>query len=279
MRRQRGLMFTIVTFLLLGSVLAFTAFYMDTSVKAGARNYALSGEKAMALDSDISESCLDCLDSELYYFGKNADGLMEIEFQPFIRISESQSYDWCFQRLEELLNGTFARLTQNRISTDIEPGFRVIPYNISLVPAEPFNLTTGRPDLLFSIRIEMTVDQQDFALNTTSIPPGDSDGRTVTVVVRDPEGSPLLSSSVPLSISEANEPFRANFNDGSYIAVYFGAYPDQGTLTVDVSGLAAETDILEMKYQALSNVFMEPMGNYNLTSGGLTRSRVIIGAG
>ena len=274
MNSKRGLLFTIVTFLLLSGLLSFSIFYLASTHEMSSSIYSLDGDRLRSLDSDIGESLLSIMDSGLSAI-ERFPGRIEIKFSSLPTVSSEEDYASKISSYESFLEGDFEAIANNRIDLDLGPGLEVMPWNISINPSgATVYIYTENATAIQGIRMELQVTEKIVNVTESGSPPDQGgDNPEIHIIIKDENGAEIINANPRLTTS-GSWTFYVDFDGGPGIDVIFGTYGGrQGTLRVVASGLDAAIGETEFDYDPQGEAFISPAGSYLIGLGGLQKDQ------
>lgn len=273
---SKGLLFTVVTFLLLSGLLSFSLFYMASIHEMSSHIYSLNGDRLRSLDSDIGESMLSIMDTNLSGIGRSSTKI-EINFTSLPTASSEKDYASLVSSYESFLEGDFQAIANNQIDTSLSPSLEIMPWNISILPeGATVYIYTENASAIQDIYMELKVTNNLTNVSASGTPE-DQGGENpeIHIIIKDKDSLEIINANRRLTV-DGSGTFYADFDDGSGVDVIFGFYGGRdGTLRVETSGLNATIGKTRFGYDPQGEAFISVPGNYLIGLGNLQKNQSI----
>ncbi len=268
LNNKRGVLFTIVTILLLISLFLVTKAFLDRSIELDKTivDYQNIEKLAYMEDDIVSNSYADLLKISLSRIKRDSN-FVNITFNSLGIISPNLSHVKIMQDYRDFIVNNYSAFSNVQIFfTDFSSNFTILPYNATYrLNGSRLYLYNPNYENLIKISLQAKVESDNVNKNSNNTPANSASGKIIEVKIVDKDGDILLGTDTrTLSPTAANLPFYASFNttNAPNISVYFGQFEDRnGTLLVSTDYTAANITSITLTYNATQQKVYFSAGN------------------
>ena len=269
---KKGVLFTIVTIILLTSLFLFTKAFLDRSIELDNAlvSYQNTEKLAYIEDDIVSNSYSDLLKISLSAI-KRDPLYINITFNHLGILSPNLNHNKIMQDYKDFVVNNYSTMNNIAITlTDFTSNFTINPYNASYY-LNGSKLYLYNPDYTSLQKISLQVKTNDDNLNfKNSSTPSNSSGKLIEVNIIDKDGDSLLPTTIrTLSPTLVNAPFYVNFNTTNTpnVSIYFGQFNNKnGTLFVSTDFTTANITSITLTYTALQQKVYLSAGNLTIAN-------------
>ena len=273
MNNRKGVLFTIVTILLLISLFLVTKAFLERSIELDKTIVDHQNiEKLAYIEDDIvSNSYSDLLKISLSRIKRDVN-FVNITFNNLGVISPNINHIKIMQDYRNFIVNNYSAFSNVEISfSDFTSNFTIFPYNASYrLNGSRLYLYNPNYENLVKISLQARVTEDNANKNTNDTPANSGSGKIIEVKIVDKDGDTLLGTDARiLSPSAANLPFYADFNTTSTpnISVYFGQFDNRnGTLLVSTDYTIANITSITLMYNATQQKVYLSAGNLTIVN-------------
>src|SRR3989338_2247891 len=273
MNNRKGVLFTIVTILLLISLFLVTKAFLEISIELDKTivDYQNIEKLAYIEDDIVSNSYADLLKISLSRIRRD-NSFVNITFNNLGVISPNINHIKIMQDYRNFIVNNYSAFSNVEISfSDFTSNFTIFPYNASYrLNVSRLYLYNPNYENLVKISLQARVTEDDVNKNSNNTPANSSTGKIIEVKIVDKDGETLLGADSPiLSPSAVNLPFYADFNTTNTpnISVYFGQFDNRnGTLLVSTDYTTANITSITLTYNATQQKVYLGAGNLTIVN-------------
>lgn len=271
-RNKKGLLFTIVTIILLSSLFYFTKALLDRSLELDNSlvSYVNVEKLAFIEDDIVSNSYNGLLKISLSGIRRDSS-FVNISFSHLGIISPNMDHTKIMQEYRDFVTDNYSAFNNIGITlTDFASNFTINPYNATY-SLNGSKLYIYNPDYadLQKISLTLRTSSDNAALRNTSAP-SNTTGKLIEVQILDKDGDTLLANTLrSLSPTISNMPFYSGFNttNSPNVSIYFGQFNNNpGTLLVNAEYTTANITFITLTYTALQQKVYLSAGNITIAN-------------
>ena len=270
---KKGVLFTIVTILLLISLFLVTKAFLERSIELDKTIVDHQNiEKLAYIEDDIvSNSYADLLKISLNRIRRDTN-FVNLTFNNLGIISPNISHVKIMQEYRDFIVNNYSAFSNVQIAfTDFSSNFSIFPYNASYrLNGSRLYLYNPNHENLVKISLQARVTEDNANKNGNNTPANSASGKIIEVKIVDKDGEALLGTDTRiLSPTASNLPFYASFNttNAPNISVYFGQFEDRnGTLLVSTDFTLANITSITLTYNATNEKVYLGAGNLTIVN-------------
>ncbi|MBS3158573.1 hypothetical protein J4206_04765 [Candidatus Woesearchaeota archaeon] len=273
MNNRKGVLFTIVTILLLISLFLVTKAFLERSIELDKTivDYQNIEKLAYIEDDIVSNSYADLLKISLSRIRRD-NSFVNITFNNLGVISPNISHVKIMQDYRDFIVNNYSAFSNVEISfSDFTSNFTIFPYNASYrLNGSRLYLYNPNYENLVKISLQARVTEDNINKNGNNTPANSGSGKIIEVKIVDKDGETLLGTEARiLSPSAANLPFYASFNTTNTpnISIYFGQFDNRdGTLLVSTDYTTANITSITLTYNITQQKVYLSAGNLTIAN-------------
>lgn len=250
---KKGFFFSLMTFLLLFSIIIFSADYISRS-KQLQNSLADSrlANRMVYIEDDITDGAIEGLSGiRINSITRNTSKIILNFTGGMIGYSNTAL---SIARYESFITNNYSAISNLGINiSNLTAGFMVEPFGSSyLAGPSKSTFTTSNYTAISNIRviIDTNISIDRLTMSATPADTGDAEDTELTVVVRDIAGNSMLADpGAVLDPALSNDAFRLVFTKGEKLEVRFGNYEGRpGSLILNQTGIAASVTEITIYY-------------------------------
>ncbi|MBI2135625.1 hypothetical protein HYU06_00980 [Candidatus Woesearchaeota archaeon] len=270
---RKGVLFTVVTILLLISLFLVTKAFLDRSIELDKTivDYQNIEKLAYIEDDVVSNSYADLLKISLNRIRRDTN-FVNITFNSLGMINPNIGHIKLMQDYRDFIVNNYSAFSNVQIAfTDFSSNFSIFPYNATYrLNGSRLYLYNPNHENLVKISLQARVTEDNVNKNGNNTPANSASGKIIEVKIVDKDGEALLGTDTRiLSPTASNLPFYTSFNttNAPNISVYFGQFEDRnGTLLVRTDFMTANITSITLTYNVTNEKVYLGAGNLTIVN-------------
>ncbi len=248
---KRGVLFSIITFLLLFSLFSFAGLWSLLMSEKQSRVSVSNTQMSYLEDDIVSNAHAQLLWINLTQMLRTTN-FVELRFASAGQISKVRNHYSVMNNYAEFVSKNYSQSQSYSVNLkNFTPSFWISPYNSTfMINGSEIFIYTDNYNTITNFDIAVVVNESDSKYFKQSTPTADTTGANMEIIVTTADGVMEMEEEAMQDPAESNNPFKVEFKTSSSVEIMYGVYNGKaGTLRIYANNLELNVTRLFIKYQ------------------------------